>query len=229
MGAVIGARYHELIREKESGHSINGEIAGKKDSIRYEDRRGLVDEKGRGNKRGNGSKSDEGNKSEMKPGMLREMRPGYVWAGFAISLALMLTEGYLTWASGLQRHNSMYLFLLPVMYFFMEALLLVEGRTKTYLRPVSMWIYLLHPLCIIVVRGGAEAINLWEILVENSLVFYFLVCISSLCAGCVLEFLRGIIQKGKAGWIKGKSKTDEQEKPDGQTGKITGSRRMPRR
>lgn len=40
-----------------------------------------------------------------------------------ISAVLMLTEGWLTWHNGLQRHNSMYLFLLPVMYFLFQLLL----------------------------------------------------------------------------------------------------------
>ena len=85
--------------------------------------------------------------------------------GLGISMALMLTEGFLTWHYELQRHNSMYLFLLPVMYFLFQLLLwsnssqqrLISqkkkstGKQKDYrkLRDISLWIYIIHPLCII--------------------------------------------------------------------------------
>lgn len=139
---------------------------------------------------------------------------GTVAVGLGISLALMLAEGFLTWNYELQRHNSMYLFLLPVMYF-LFLLLVRENLSKDRqnhlhnkedcshdevsagkhnyknLRNISLWIYIIHPLCIIVIRGFAKAAGILMI-AENSLIHYFLVCILSTIGAAVITQLLGI-------------------------------------
>ena len=128
-----------------------------------------------------------------------------VWILFAVFLVMMLGEGYYTWSMGLQRHNSMYLMLLPVSGLLFVGLLGVGGKVNAAVRPVSMWIYLLHPLCIIGIRGVAKVLGWQKILVDNQLVFYILVCISSFMSGIVMELLRKVlkcksrIRAGKAG------------------------------
>lgn len=123
------------------------------------------------------------------------------WIGFAVSFLLMLMEGYITWKNGLQRHDSMYFFLLPVMWFLVQGLLDVRGMAPKALRSVSMWIYLLHPMSIILVRGSAKLVGLQNIIVENQIVFYLFVCIvSTVISFCVygsVVFLKGIKQEGK--------------------------------
>ena len=106
-----------------------------------------------------------------------------VTAGFCLSLALMMAEGFLTWHFKIQKHNSMYLFLIPVMFFLFRLLVQEEDENRekrdfSGFRSISMWIYIIHPLCIIVVRGCAKLTNL-NILVENFMVHYLLVCIVS--------------------------------------------------
>jgi len=126
----------------------------------------------------------------------------------------MLVEGFLTWNYELQRHNSMYLFLLPVMYF-LFLLLVRENLSKDRqnhlhneadcshdevsagkhnyknLRNISLWIYIIHPLCIIVIRGFAKAAGILMI-AENSLIHYFLVCILSIIGAAIITQLLGI-------------------------------------
>lgn len=111
-----------------------------------------------------------------------KLKTSSIWLCFAVSLACMLTEGFLTWHFDVQKHNSMYLFLLPVMYFMMEGLLRIPGSAPEILGSVSMWIYLLHPICIIGVRGAAKAVKLQKVLVDNQLIFYLAVCIVSASA-----------------------------------------------
>lgn len=120
----------------------------------------------------------------------RHLESGCYWAAFSIFFLLMLAEGFVTWSFGWQRHNSMYLLLPAVSYFLMRGLLRVKGRSPSILRRLSMWIYLLHPLCIVGVRGAAKLVKLQNLLVENSLIFYLLVCISSLALAVILEKLR---------------------------------------
>lgn len=118
--------------------------------------------------------------------------------GLGVSLGLMLVEGFLTRTCELQRHNSMYLFLLPVMYFLfllLEQENSFKERTGTgkywnykILRNISLWIYVIHPLCIIVIRGLAGAADV-PVLTENSLLHYFLVCIFSTIGAAVITQL----------------------------------------
>lgn len=129
--------------------------------------------------------------------------------GLGISMALMLTEGFLTWHYELQRHNSMYLFLMPVMYFLFQLLLwsnssqhrLISqkkkstGKQKDYrkLRDISLWIYIIHPLCIIVVRGLAKVTGI-KLLAENSVIHYLLVSILAVISAAAISWLQ---KKGK--------------------------------
>ena len=99
--------------------------------------------------------------------------------GLVVSLALLLGEGWLTWSQGWQRHNSMYLMLLPAVVVLFALLLRVPGEAPSVLRPLSQWIYVLHPLAIILVRGLARATGSVWLLVENSLAHFLAVCVLS--------------------------------------------------
>lgn len=100
--------------------------------------------------------------------------------GFLISMAGMLAEGFLTFAMEWQKHNSMYLMLIPAMFFLFELLLSVETASFGLVRDLSMCVYIIHPICIILVRGVAGAVNMEGLMVKQTLAHYLLVCISSL-------------------------------------------------
>lgn len=99
--------------------------------------------------------------------------------GFAVFFALMAAEGLALHRMGVQRHDSMYLALLPCMFFLFRILLNMDVKPAAHLRTVSTWIYMIHPLMILIVRGGAEAVHLEEWLVGNSLLHYLTVCLLS--------------------------------------------------
>lgn len=106
---------------------------------------------------------------------------------FFLSMVGMLAEGYITFVSDLQRHNSMYLFLLPCMFFLFQLLLKIPGKSSKTLRNASLLIYILHPICIIGVRGIAKVTGLSKLLVENSPVHYIMVCLLTvLTAGIIV-------------------------------------------
>lgn len=106
---------------------------------------------------------------------------GYIvpGTGLALSAALLVLEGLCTYTSGWQRHNSMYFMLLPTMYFLFRLLLMAGGKTGGGFRDLSLWIYLIHPGCIVLVRGAARAAGLTGLLVDNSLLHYLAVCLVS--------------------------------------------------
>lgn len=100
--------------------------------------------------------------------------------GFALSMTAMLAEGLLTWTMEWQKHNSMYLMLIPVMVFLFELLLGLEGNSAPMVRDLSMCIYIIHPISIILVRGMAGALKMTDLLVKQSLVHYLSVCLVTL-------------------------------------------------
>lgn len=114
-------------------------------------------------------------------------------ACFGICLGLMTAEGLLLHGLKMQRHDSMYVMLPAVMFFLFRLLISLRIAPVKWFRSVSMWIYLLHPLCIILVRGGAKAVHLESLLVENSLLHYLAVCAVSLGCGCAAAVMEGRI------------------------------------
>ncbi len=125
----------------------------------------------------------------------RDAGSGWSVAGLIVCMALMLAEGCLTYSYGLQRHNSMYLFLIPVMYFLFRLLLCVPGRAPGWTRDVSMLVYIIHPAVLIALRGAAGICGLTPVLVDNALVQFFSVTIVSFAAAAVLVHISALVKK----------------------------------
>ena len=92
--------------------------------------------------------------------------------GFVLSLTAMSAEGLWLHRLNVQRHDSMYL-LLPLCMVCLFSLLL--GRNRGACRKVrtfSTAMYVLHPLCIVLVRGAAKVLGLEEMLIENSVLHF---------------------------------------------------------
>lgn len=103
---------------------------------------------------------------------------GWTWsrrfamAGFLLSLTAMSVEGLWLHGMGVQRHDSMYL-VLPFCMLCLFSLLRSTNRGENpRLRTISMLIYVTHPLCIVLLRGGAKVLGLEELLVGHSLCFF---------------------------------------------------------
>ena len=129
-----------------------------------------------------------------------------VAAGLAVSLILMLAEGMLLHHFKLQRHDSMYLSLLPCMFFLYLFIASFRLKPNPLLRKTATWMYLIHPAVIILVRGAAKAVRLTEVLVNNSLLHFLTVCIcSAMIAVLIVFMIRGTggnhIHRGRA-WIE---------------------------
>ncbi|MCI9678371.1 MAG: acyltransferase [Oscillospiraceae bacterium] len=107
-------------------------------------------------------------------------------AGTAVSLGAMSLEALWLRAAGVQRHDSMYV-LLPVLMVFLFSLLLSMDRGRDRrARDLSLLVYLLHPWCIVLVRGGAKVAGLQRWLIDNSGGHFLAVLAVSLCAAwCV--------------------------------------------
>lgn len=108
-----------------------------------------------------------------------------IW-GFGISFGLLFGEAFVLHNFKLQRHDSMYLFLLPCMYFLFQAILCIKGKHIVWLKASSLMIYIIHPMMIVVIRLFAKLVHLENLLVENSLVHYLMVCVTSIVFSIVI-------------------------------------------
>lgn len=109
--------------------------------------------------------------------------------GLMISFTLFAVEGMILQYFDIQRHDSMYFMLLPSMFFLFQLLMLWRGKSNRHLRTISMYMYILHPLCIIFVRGIAKIIGLTWLVVHNSLVHYSAVVTASFACSILFVLL----------------------------------------
>ncbi len=127
--------------------------------------------------------------------------------GFFACLSAMTAEGLLLHHFDIQRHDSMYLALPPCMYFLFRWILAANCDNDTPLLPsakslritkalrtISACIYLLHPLFIILVRGFAKVLGIESVLIDNSILHYIAVCLSTCAAALCLERLPHILR-----------------------------------
>lgn len=99
---------------------------------------------------------------------------------------LMTGEGMLLHFFEMQRHTSMYLFLVPLMFFLFRVIIGENARQNRVLRSMAGYIYIFHPMVIVAVRFAAKLIKAEGILVENNLVLYIAVCaVSAGVAGII--------------------------------------------
>ncbi|AFS77583.1 serine-type alanine/serine racemase [Gottschalkia acidurici 9a] len=129
-------------------------------------------------------------------------KPKYLTCFFT-SLLLMVLEGLILYKFQIQRHNSMYLLLLPCMFFLFQLLVKYKGNTSKSIRSITLWIYLIHPIMIVVVRGIAEATNTRNILINNSFLHYLAVSSLSICFSSFIYYTmnhreKNTFHKGRA-------------------------------
>ncbi len=124
-------------------------------------------------------------------GQQEENSLSFCCMGLALSFLMMTGEAFLLRHFELQRHDSMYLALIPVMFFLYQFLLCFRTESKKGFRSAAMWIYILHPAFIVVVRGLARPLGLTGLLVENNLVHYFAVAVLSAAAGFLMAYIQG--------------------------------------
>lgn len=111
--------------------------------------------------------------------MRLQMRHSALIAGFCAATGLLVIEGIWLYCSNVQRHDSMYL-MLPFCMLFLVALLVRRNAGRdVWMRNAAQWVYLLHPWCIVLVRGAAKLAGLGAILIENNLVHFFAVLFAS--------------------------------------------------
>ena len=114
-----------------------------------------------------------------------------------ISLVLMILEGMILHHFNLQRHDSMYFMLIPTMIGIFNFILQNKNENNKQLRTIATIIYIIHPMFIIVVRGIAKITQMQNVMIDNSIIHYLLVVISSLIFSIILEKKKVSEKNGK--------------------------------
>ena len=110
---------------------------------------------------------------------------------FLAGLGAMTLESLALHTAGIPRHDSMYLFLPLTMWGLFGLLLAVNGGQDRAVRRTAALVYILHPWCIVAVRGAARFLGLRGLLVENSLVHFAVVVPLSVALAFALQSLTG--------------------------------------
>lgn len=119
----------------------------------------------------------------------KKTRMGYDCMAWLLSFIIMTLEAFTLRYFAVQRHDSMYIMLIPVMIFLYRILISIKGKPSHYLRTIAAWLYILHPALIIVVRGAAK-ISGFSILTDNSLCHYcFVVLLTVLLSSIIAVIL----------------------------------------
>ena len=145
----------------------------------------------------------------------------------ALSFALMTGEAFLLRHFQFQRHDSMYLLLVPVMFFLYRFLLCIPVKSDRAFRTASTWIYVLHPAFIVVVRGIAKPLGLTGLLVDNSLVHYLAVSFLSVAAAFAMVWLQSMLKArrqsaGETGPVaRGAARGQSRKRPEASDGAWT--------
>lgn len=110
--------------------------------------------------------------------------------GLVFSFFIMAGEAFVLRSFEYQRHDSMYLMLVPTMFFLYQCLLSLNKSSLKAFRTASAWIYILHPAFIVVVRAAAKPLQLTPLLVENNLVHFLAVTLLSLIASGLITYIQ---------------------------------------
>lgn len=105
----------------------------------------------------------------------------------------LLCEGGILYFNEIPKHNSMYFSLLPFSYFFFSFVIANRGGNHTNLRAFASWIYILHPIFIILAHFMAKRIPI----LNHSFVHYGFVLLLTISFLFFLNWIREGIQCGK--------------------------------
>lgn len=121
--------------------------------------------------------------------------PAESFRNFWIFLILTAAEGLTLHHFNLQRHDSMYLFLVPCMYWLFSWLLTRHWPAGPACRDLSLIIYMIHPWVIVLVRGAASLVRLENLLIQQSLIHYLAVAAGSCILAVIIWILLQKIKK----------------------------------
>lgn len=123
-------------------------------------------------------------------GSAKKRSAGFSFALFLLSLCGMSAEAFLLCANGVPRHDSMTLLLPACAYFLFTSLLSVNAGQDRAARRFSAAFFVVHPWCIVLVRGLSKGTGTSALFVENSLGHFAAVVLLAAVFSLAWAFLR---------------------------------------
>lgn len=117
-------------------------------------------------------------------------------------ILFLIVEGSLVHHLHFQRHDSMYIMLLPTMFFLFQFLLKNNYTVNKKCRNMATTIYISHPMVLIFIRLLAKIFNIWNIMVKNTFAFYMSVSFLTFLIAYFFEKMKGSIQNAGFKFIK---------------------------
>lgn len=130
-------------------------------------------------------------------GQGRGLKRNQATVGILISGGLMLAEGLYLHKLGWQRHDSMYVMLIPVMVCLFALVMQWKCRGGKRLTRIAMLVYILHPAMIVAVRLAGKLTGLTEYVTNQSLIHFILVTLLSFAAAYGLICIQEKFTEGK--------------------------------
>lgn len=115
--------------------------------------------------------------------------------GLTISLMCLVMEGLFTRHMGYQRFNSMYVSLIPVMWFLFMALQQWKGRQLRHAGDMSLIVYVIHPLVILGLRLVSKVIPSTGMVVHNSVFLFIATTVLSFAFAVFLVLVRRLYER----------------------------------
>lgn len=109
-----------------------------------------------------------------------------------VSFAVMFIEAYLLNHYQLPRHDAMTIALPFVMYCLFMILISFSGKRYSLCKDLSLYVYIIHPFVIVIIRLVAKFIHLENILVQNNLLHFLFVTVFSF----MISYICLCIKKG---------------------------------
>ena len=140
--------------------------------------------------------------------------PFFLWLGaaekdgehteekLALSFAFLIAEGVFTYKMGFQKFNSMYLSLVPLMWFLFAWLKQWKVKGLRHAGDISLLVYIIHPLVILFTRLMAKVIPAGSILVENSVLLFCLTVCLSFAVAIVFVSMRSVYERKKKSLVR---------------------------
>ena len=133
--------------------------------------------------------NDKDNKYSTKnKGCLKDLRL------FLLFVILLGVEATLLKKFNIPKHDSMTIFLVPAVYFLFKLCIKLKNKSMKKLRDISLYIYILHPMIIVLVRLIGKVTKTTDILINNSLINYISVTLISILVSVVLVNINNILK-----------------------------------
>ena len=118
-------------------------------------------------------------------------KPYVCFLFFLITFVMMAVESQFVHIMDFTKHDTMYMMLPIVSYFLFSILIAFHGQRHENYKNISLWVYIIHPMMIVVVRMMGMFLNCTPFIENNFIQFLCVLFYSFLFAWIMNHFMKG--------------------------------------